>query len=183
MKNWEFQFCKLPLCFCDETLPCYKLSANSKLLYSIMLNRVGLSNENNWQDENGTFIKFSREEMGKFIGAEKKTVTRCIRELTALGMVSEVETAPNKPNKIYVHEPWEWDWLPAGYIFKYSGPKMSPQNNGCGTKMSPQSCSCGTKMSPELDSLNTLERKTNYNDSDFDKTEPIVNPFDEDLPF
>ena len=65
---------------CDKYMP---LSSNAKLLYSIILNRMKLSEKNmeKFHDEKGTFIYFSNNSIRKQLHCCKDTATNSLTDL------------------------------------------------------------------------------------------------------
>lgn len=98
----QFAFIRVPKEL--MTNPEYKtLSAESKLLYGVLLDRVSLSRKNNWVDELGrVFIIFTRKEIMEIMGAADKKITRLFNELKEKSLVEEKRQGLQKPNLIYV---------------------------------------------------------------------------------
>ena len=63
--------------------PYYKnLNSDSKLLYSLLLDRLSVSMKNEWIDEEGNiFLIFSRKEAQEKLNLSDKTVTKIIQRL------------------------------------------------------------------------------------------------------
>lgn len=79
------------------------LSAESKLLYGVLLDRVSLSRKNNWVDELGRiFIIYTRKEIMEIMGAADKKVTKLFTELKGKNLIEEKRQGLQKPNLIYV---------------------------------------------------------------------------------
>lgn len=97
-----FSFVRVP----KELLvnPEYKsISAESKLLYGVLLDRVSLSRKNNWVDEMGRiFIIYTRVEIMEIMGAGEKKITKLFNELKDKELVEEKRQGLQKPNLIYV---------------------------------------------------------------------------------
>lgn len=82
------------------------LSAATILAYSIMLDRYELSIKNNWVDEKGRiYMIYDREELGHVLRVGRKTASRYIKELEAIGLLEDVRMGLNKPNRIYMKRP------------------------------------------------------------------------------
>lgn len=98
----SFSFVRVP----KELLvnPKYKnISAESKLLYGVLLDRVSLSRKNNWVDEMGRiFIIYTRVEIMEIMGAGEKKITKLFNELKDKELVEEKRQGLQKPNLIYV---------------------------------------------------------------------------------
>ena len=91
--------------------PYYKnLSAESKLLYALLLDRLSISMQNKWVDEDGNiFLIFSRKEAREKLNLSDKTVTKSFKQLTDCKLIYEKRQGFKKNNIIYVgkinHEP------------------------------------------------------------------------------
>ena len=85
--------------------PFYKdLTNDTRLAYSILLDRLELSRKNNWANENNeVFIIYTRDEMAKELNIKSKTtITKVFKQLNEFELIKEERTGLNKPNKIYV---------------------------------------------------------------------------------
>jgi Replication initiator protein A (RepA) N-terminus. len=80
------------------------ISSDAKLLYAYMCNRKNLSEKNHWQDENGVYILFSREEMAKLLHCTRQKAGKVIGQLKSVGLVQEKRRGLTKANLIYVYE-------------------------------------------------------------------------------
>lgn len=98
----QFSFIRVPKEL--MTNPEYKsLSAESKLLYGVLLDRVSLSRKNNWVDDLGRiFIIYTRGDIMEIMGAADKKVTRLFNELKDKNLIEEKRQGVQKPNLIYV---------------------------------------------------------------------------------
>lgn len=81
-----------------------ELSAQAKLLYSVLLNLVSLSRKNHWieQDTNRVYIICPQKEMADRLGCSLRSVTKIIRELTEFGLVERKKQGQGKPELIFV---------------------------------------------------------------------------------
>lgn len=84
--------------------PYYKnLNSDSKLLYSLLLDRLSVSMKNEWIDEEGNiFLIFSRKEAQEKLNLSDKTVTKAFRQLTDVKLIYEKKQGFKKNNIIYV---------------------------------------------------------------------------------
>lgn len=84
--------------------PYYKnLNSDSKLLYSLLLDRLSVSMKNEWIDEEGNiFLIFSRKEAVEKLNLSDKTVTKAFRQLTDVKLIYEKKQGFKKNNIIYV---------------------------------------------------------------------------------
>ncbi len=94
-------FFKMPkVLFTDE----YKdLSAEAKLLYGLMLDRMQLSAINGWCDKNGeVFIFYTIVETSEMLGCGHDKATRLQRELEKYNLLRRKYQGKGKPAKLYV---------------------------------------------------------------------------------
>ena len=87
---------------CDDKYQ--NLSARGCYLYSLMLSRMNLSerNRDRFSDENGVFIYFSIEEIGKYLNCSKPTAINTMQELISAELVKRGECPNGKSPKYYV---------------------------------------------------------------------------------
>lgn len=87
---------------CDDKYQ--NLSARGCYLYSLMLSRMNLSerNKDRFSDENGVFIYFSMEEVGKYLNCSKPTAIGTMQELISAELVKRGECPQGKSPKYYV---------------------------------------------------------------------------------
>lgn len=96
------RFAKIPMVLLEETYY-RKLSAESKLMYAIFLNRFQLSIKNNWVDDHGfVYLIYTIEELCKILGYGKNKVIKLKKELAKYGLLEEVRQGLNQPNLIYL---------------------------------------------------------------------------------
>ena len=84
--------------------PYYKnLNSDSKLLYSLLLDRLSVSMKNEWIDKEGNiFLIFSRKEAGEKLNLSDKTVTKAFKQLSDVKLIYERKQGFKKNNIIYV---------------------------------------------------------------------------------
>lgn len=79
------------------------LSTDTKLLYGLMLDRMGLSLQNGWQDTEGrTFIYFTLEEIQATLSCGHNKAVRLMAELEQYDLIERVKQGQGRPAKIYV---------------------------------------------------------------------------------
>jgi hypothetical protein len=90
--------------FVNEKLK--KLSDSAKVTYAIPNDRVSLSIKNNWVDDNGDiYFIFTNESLQNILDKSKNTITKIKKkELQAVGLLEQIRTGFNKPNKLYLHD-------------------------------------------------------------------------------
>ena len=98
----DFSFFRIPRALVkDERFR--DLSTDSKLLYGLMLDRMGLSLQNGWQDTEGrTFIYFTLEEIQGTLSCGHNKAVRLLAELEQYALIERVKQGQGKPAKIYV---------------------------------------------------------------------------------
>ena len=94
-------FFKMPKVLFTER---YKgLSAEAKLLYGLMLDRMQLSAINDWCDKNGeVFIFYTIAETSEMLGCGHDKATRLQRELEKHNLLRRKYQGKGKPAKLYV---------------------------------------------------------------------------------
>lgn len=102
-----FQFLKVPLIFFESEL-FQKLSIESKVLYSFLLSRAGLSFKNNWiDDQNRVFIIFTIEEVKEKLSCSHEKAIKLFTELdvkSGIGLIERKRRGQGKPSVIYVKD-------------------------------------------------------------------------------
>lgn len=79
------------------------ISNDAKVLYGLLLDRLELSEKNNWVNENNEiYLIFTRSEVQKLINISGKTSTKIFKELKDVGLIYEERQGLKKPNLIYV---------------------------------------------------------------------------------
>lgn len=106
------------------------LSVEAKLLYGMMLDRMGLSLRNGWLDKTGrVYIYYTVEEIQGDLGCGHVKAGRLLAELDTvkgIGLIERVRQGQGKPTKIYVKK-FSPDPPPPG---EKSGLPRQPQNGG-----------------------------------------------------
>ncbi len=79
------------------------LSLATKCLYSLMLDRVWLSERNGWRDEDGRpFICFSAREAARLVGVSETTARRMFRQLESLELLRREKQGQGRPDRLFV---------------------------------------------------------------------------------
>ncbi|MGF3939882.1 replication initiator protein A [Staphylococcus aureus] len=82
-----------------------KLSDSAKVTYAILNDRVSLSIKNNWIDDNGDiYFIFINESLQNILDKSKNTITKIKKELQEVGLLEQIRTGFNRPNKLYLHD-------------------------------------------------------------------------------
>lgn len=81
------------------------LSSEAKLLYSIMLRRVGLSFKNGWADSQGkTYIIITLSEVMEIFHCANQKATKVFNELEEYGLIERARQGQGRPNLVYVKD-------------------------------------------------------------------------------
>ncbi len=79
------------------------ISIQAKLLYGLLLDRMGEADENGWYDEcDRAYIVYPLDEMQEDLGVSKRKISDCMSELEEAGLVEKRHRGQGKPNIIYV---------------------------------------------------------------------------------
>ena len=82
------------------------ISVEAKLLYGLLLDRMGLSEEHGWYDEDGrVFIYYTVEEIADDLCCGRDKAMKLLAELDkakGAGLIERVRQGQGKPTKIYV---------------------------------------------------------------------------------
>lgn len=125
----QYSFYRIPkILFTDER---YKnLSIDAKMLYGLMLDRMGLSIKNGWLDtDRKVFIYFTLEDACNYMGQSQSKMVRVMAELDCkkgIGLIERKKQGQGKPTIIYVKNcgslPLNTQSLPKAEVKKYSNP-------------------------------------------------------------
>lgn len=101
----SFSFYRIPkILFTDKRFA--EVSVDAKVLYGLMLDRMGLSMRNGWHDEhNRVFIYFTLEDAIEMLGCGHTKATKLIAELDVqkgIGLIERKKQGQGKPTIIYV---------------------------------------------------------------------------------
>ena len=99
----QFTFYRIPKAlFTEERFK--PVSAEAKILYGILLDRMSLSRRNGWLDEQSrVFIIFTVEEVMEAIGCAAQKAVKLLSELeTKAGLIERKRQGLGKPNLLYV---------------------------------------------------------------------------------
>lgn len=80
-----------------------RITADAKILYGLMLDRMGLSIRNNWLDEQErVFIYFTLEEAMDAMCCGHNKAVSLFTELDKVGLIERKKQGQGRPTKIYV---------------------------------------------------------------------------------
>jgi len=103
-KNEQCRFCLFPKeLFMNDKYK--KMSNDAKVLYTLMLDRLGLSEKNDWVDKDGCiFIYFTLEEVQNTLNCGHNKGVKIMLELDEVGLTTRVKQGQGKPARIYVEK-------------------------------------------------------------------------------
>ena len=99
----QFTFFRIPkVLFSDKRFK--NMSTDAKLLYGLMLDRMGLSVKNRWVDEdNRVYIVYTMEDIIADLGCARQKTSKLLEELEkSVGLIERKRQGLGKPNIIYV---------------------------------------------------------------------------------
>ena len=136
-----------------------KLSNDARVLYGLMLDRMGLSIKNNWHDEdNRIYIYFTLEDIQEYMNCGHTKGVKITAELENISLIERVKQGQGKPTKIYIKK------------FFTEDSKSYQQKN----KSYPQSYQQGSQDFPKGEmqtSANEKSRLPQNGSADFQKTD------------
>ncbi len=132
-----------------------RISSEAKLLYSLLLDRVGLSHKNGWKDkENRIYIIYPIAEVMEEMNCGKNKAVQLLDELEQKGLVERKRQGLGKPNLIYVKSFFRM----VDNFGERNFLKFENQTSGV-SKIKPQEVS-------ESNPTNTNNKKTDMNHTD-----------------
>ena len=99
----QYSFYRIPKLLITSDL-FWNISADAKLLYGILLDRMNLSAKNGWLDEKGrVYIIYTLEETMAALNCGNQKATKLFNELEKkCGLIERKRQGLGKPNLIYV---------------------------------------------------------------------------------
>ena len=103
----QYTFFKIPkMLMTDKRIS--SISDSAKILYGLLLDRMSLSRENKWIDDNDElYIIYSVNEVIKNMGCSKQKVIKLFAELdskTGIGLIDRIKRGQGNPDIIYVND-------------------------------------------------------------------------------
>ena len=101
----QFSFFRIPkILFTDEQFK--SVSAEAKILYGILLDRMSLSRKNGWLDENGrVYIIYTVDEVMEALGCAAQKAVKLLAELESkAGLIERKRQGLGKPNLLFVKD-------------------------------------------------------------------------------
>ena len=131
------------------------ISAESKILYGLLLDRMGLSVKNGWTDDTGrVYIIFTTEEIMEALYCADNKATKLMKELESCGLIERKRRGLGKPSLIYVKN----------FISESSEPRIQNRENH----------DSGTVKNATAESLKSRGIKNNQNNTDLSETDPFL---------
>ena len=98
----QFIFYRIPkLLFTDDRFS--ELSIEAKVLYGIMLDRMGLSIKNKWFDEQKrVYIVFTVDKIMDLLHCREQKANKLLKDLEEIGLIEKRRNGLGKPNFIYI---------------------------------------------------------------------------------
>lgn len=79
------------------------LSDTAKMLYGILLQKMGEVKNKGWFDEmNRAFLEYTLTEMSEDIGCSRHKIINCVNELEGIGLIVIDRSQKGRANRIYV---------------------------------------------------------------------------------
>ena len=157
-QSQQFAFYRIPkVLFTDNRFQ--KISTEGKVLYGLLLDRVSLSMENGWIDDEGrVYIIFTLTTIRQAMNCAEKSAIKYLTELEEFGLIERIRQGFGKPALIYVKNFIDQQNLQVKTSKNYSSPPV---------KVTGQ------------DLYNLQPNYTYNNNTDFNNTNPILSE-DED---
>lgn len=98
----QFSFYRIPkILFTNQHYKAVSLEA--RVLYGLLLDRMGLSSKNDWRDADGrVFIYFAQEDAQECLCCGRNKVIALFKELEEYGLIERKKQGQGKPAKLYV---------------------------------------------------------------------------------
>ena len=98
----QFAFYRIPkVLFTDARFQ--GISTEGKVLYGLLLDRVSLSRDNGWIDEEGrVYIIFTLTSIREAMNCSEKSAIKYLSELEEFGLIERIKQGLGKPALIYV---------------------------------------------------------------------------------
>ncbi len=157
----QYSFFRIPkLLFTDSRYA--GISVEAKVLYGLLLDRMGLSAKNGWLDEEGrVYIIFTIADIKAMLGCAEQKANKLLRELDSakgIGLIERKRRGLGKPNVIYVKN--------------FVGETGKSQIRNCENHKS------GDVNITDQELRNSQTNDTEKNHTDVSETDPSISPSD-----
>lgn len=158
-QSQQFAFYRIPkVMFTDNRFQ--NISTEGKVLYGLLLDRVSLSMENGWIDDEGrVYIIFTLTTIRQAMNCAEKSAIKYLTELEEFGLIERIRQGFGKPALIYVKNFIDQQNLQVRTSKNYSSPPVNVTGQ---------------------DLYNLQPNYTYNNNTDFNNTNPILSA-DEDV--
>lgn len=158
-QSQQFAFYRIPkVMFTDNRFQ--NISTEGKVLYGLLLDRVSLSMENGWIDDEGrVYIIFTLTTIRQAMNCAEKSAIKYLTELEEFGLIERIRQGFGKPALIYVKNFIDQQNLQVKTSKNYSSPPVNVTGQ---------------------DLYNLQPNYTYNNNTDFNNTNPILSA-DEDV--
>ena len=104
MSNYMYQHTRLPSFLpMPRFLISMPVSNTAKLLYSLMLGRAQLSQNNAWVDGNGrVYFLYTIQQMAEDMDKSATTIKDAMKELVEAHLLEKVPQGRGRPNRLYI---------------------------------------------------------------------------------
>ena len=100
----QYSFVRIPKLLVTET-QFVNISIHAKVLYGLLLDRMGMGVKNEWLDEeNRMYIIYPIDEISKDMGVGRKKAMECLSELEREGLVQKQTRGNGLPSLLYVKD-------------------------------------------------------------------------------
>ena len=138
------EFLRFPLTLLAN--PKYKeMSLEAKFIYSLLLNRLTLSQKNGWiNEENEVYLIYTREEAANILNISYKKTIAAFRELIDKGLLYEKRQGRGYPNLLYVLKAELDDMEASEFSEEYHRTAEDTELEETANGQNMQNCQCGT---------------------------------------
>lgn len=154
------------------------LSTDAKLLYGMMLDRMGLSARNGWYDElDRVYIYYTVDEIMEDLCCGHNKAVRLLAELDTVkgvGLIERKKQGQGKPTIIYVRQ-----FVEAAHRGKSEPPRLPKTGSAEASKGEAKVARNDTSRLPESGSADRPKREANYTDTSQNEksyTDPSIYP-------
>ena len=98
----QYTFYRIPKALFTEA-SFKEMSNDARVLYGLMLDRMGLSVKNNWRDaDNRIYIYFTLEDIQEYMNCSHTKGVKIISELEKINLIERMRQGQGKPTRIYI---------------------------------------------------------------------------------
>ena len=168
----QYSFYRIPKVLFKDKL--FKdISAEAKILYGLMLDRMGLSVKNRWFDEkNRVYIIYTIAEIMEDLGCADQKVGRLLSELDSvkgIGLIERRRQGLGKPNIIYVKNFCYTSQIQNSENHDLEKVEITIQENPKSRFKNSENHDSGKVIITDQEYPNSRAKDTNINNTDFNK--------------